>query len=406
MSVDVRPCASTEELADALGVISQYFGMEGSVEGAERFLNWIELDRMHGAWDGDRIVGGAGAFSFDVSVPGGNRVPAAGVTVIGVQPTDRRRGVLTAMMRAQLDDVHRRGEPLAYLWASEATIYGRFGYGFASLNASITLPTEKATFAQPFEARGQARFVTLNEALDLFPPLYERVRDLRPGMPSRTHAWWETRRLSDDPARRRPGQGPMKMAVLDLDGAPAGYVAYRISPGIVGGITTAKVIVVEVIAPTPEAERELWSFVFNLDWKAAVECEFLPVDNALLLTVANPRHLKQTLTDALWVRLVDVGEALKARALMDASPIVLEIEDAFCPWNAGRWKVAPGQAERTDEEADLCLDVSALGSVYLGGFSFSDLVRGLRVTELRPGAAVKADALFRTDARPWCPEIF
>src|ERR1700704_73955 len=124
MDVEVRACRSTEELADALSVIGQYFGLEGSIENAERFLHWIELDRMHGAWDGGRVVGGAGAFTFDVSVPGGNRVPCAGVTVIGVQPTDRRRGVLKAMMRAQLDDIHRRGEPLASLWASEATIYG------------------------------------------------------------------------------------------------------------------------------------------------------------------------------------------------------------------------------------------------------------------------------------------
>ncbi len=381
MSVDVRPCQSPAELADAISVIGQYFGMERSEEGAERFLNWIELDRMHGAWDGERIVGGAGAFSFDVSVPGGNRVPAAGVTVIGVQPTDRRRGVLTAMMRAQLDDVHRRGEPLAYLWASEATIYGRFGYGFASQNASITLPTERATFAQPFEARGHVRFVTRAEAVELFPPLYERVRDFRPGMSSRTRAWWETRRLADDPARRRPGQGPLKLAALELDGEPEGYVMYWIAPGLEGGITTARAVVVELVAPTPEAERELWRFVFNLDWKATVECEFLPPDNALLLLTAHPRNLKQTTTDALWVRLVDVGEALKARKLHDSPAVVLEIGDAFCPWNHGRWYVEAGRVERTDAEADLSLDVSALGSVYLGGFSFGDLVRGIRATE-------------------------
>jgi predicted acetyltransferase len=406
MSVDVRPCTSAEEAADAIGVISQYFGMERSVEGAERFLSWIELDRVLGAWEGDRIVGGAGAFSFDVSVPGGNRVPAAGVSVIGVEPTDRRRGVLTAMMRAQLDDAHRRGESFAYLWASEGTIYGRFGYGLASQAASIALPNERTAFALPFEPRGSVRFVTPEEALDLFPPLYERVRDFRPGMFSRTHAWWEGRRLSDDPARRRPGQGPLKLAVVDLDGQAAGYVAYRISPGIVGGITTAKVIVVELIAPTPEAERELWRFVLSLDWKASVEYDYLPTDNALVLLLAHPRYMKQTLFDSLWVRLVDVGKALESRELADGSAVVLEIGDAFCPWNAGRWKVQAGTVGQTDDAADLSLDVSSLGSVYLGGFSFGDLVRGLRATELREGAAAKADALFRTDAGPWCPEIF
>ena len=406
MDVDVRPCATTDELADAIAVIGQYFGLERSVENAERFLNWIELDRMHGAWDGDRIVGGAGAFTFDVSVPGGNRVPCAGVSVIGVQPTDRRRGVLAAMMRAQLDDIHRRGEPLAYLWASEGTIYGRFGYGLASQQASIALPKERTAFAQPFEPRGRVRFVTATEALELFPPLYDSVRSIRPGMFSRSRAWWETRRLADDATRRRPGQGPLHLVLLELDGRPAGYAMYRIAPGITNGMTTAKVIVLEVIAPTPEAERELWRFVLDIDWVATIECDYLPTDSALVLLLAEPRRMKQTISDALWVRLVDVGEALKARALAEGPSIVLEIEDAFCPWNAGRWHVEAGNVRRTDEPADLRLDVSSLGSVYLGGFTFGDLVRALRATELRPGAVVRADALFQSGARPWCPEIF
>ena len=116
--------------------------------------------------------------------------------------------------------------------------------------------------------------------------------------------------------------------------------------------------------------------------------------------------MKQTLSDALWVRLVDVGEALSARAFGEGAPVVLEIEDTFCPWNAGRWHVEAGNVRRTDEEADLLLDVSALGSVYLGGFTFGDLVGAMRVTELRQGAAARADLLFSSGFQPWCPEIF
>ena len=88
---------------------------------------------MHAAFDGDRIVGGAGAFPFELTIPGGT-VPCGGVTVVGVLPTHRRRGVLTAMMRAQLEDIRDRGEPIAALWASEEVIYRRFGYGLASLS--------------------------------------------------------------------------------------------------------------------------------------------------------------------------------------------------------------------------------------------------------------------------------
>ena len=130
---------------------------------------------MHAAFDGDRIVGGAGAFTFALSVPGGGKSPAAGVTVVGVLPTHRRRGVLTSMMKAQLEDCRARGELAAYLWASEATIYGRFGYGLASRIGAAKLARDRTRFAQPFEQRGTVRLVELEEAARTFPPLYDEL---------------------------------------------------------------------------------------------------------------------------------------------------------------------------------------------------------------------------------------
>ena len=154
MDIEVRPCATSEELRDALNAVGHYFGQENQLEDAERFARWIEIERMHAAFAGDRIVGGAGAFSYEMSVPGGGSVPAAGVTVVGVLPTHRRRGVLTAMMRAQLEDSRARGDVAAYLWASEGTIYGRFGYGLASRMGAIPrqgpiLVREPRPFAAP-----------------------------------------------------------------------------------------------------------------------------------------------------------------------------------------------------------------------------------------------------------------
>ena len=174
MDIEVRPCASVEELRDALNAISHYFGHENQLEEAERFAQLIEVERMHAAFDGDRIVGGAGAFTYRMSVPGGGLVPAAGVTVVGVLPTHRRRGALTAMMKAQLEDCRARGDLVAYLWASEATIYGRFGYGLASrIGAMQARRATAPSFAQPFEPRGTVRLVELEEAARTFPPLYD-----------------------------------------------------------------------------------------------------------------------------------------------------------------------------------------------------------------------------------------
>src|SRR5215212_4252713 len=156
MTLDVRPCRSHEELARALDAIGHYFGSQNTVEDAERFANWVEVERMHAAWEDGRIVGGAGAFSYDLSVPGGATVRSGGVTVVGVQPTHRRRGVLRAMMRAQLDDIRARGEPVSWLWASEAPIYTRFGYGLASLIGDIEL----ARVVGDAEARRRRRAAT------------------------------------------------------------------------------------------------------------------------------------------------------------------------------------------------------------------------------------------------------
>ena len=142
--------------------------------------------RMHVARDGDAIVGGAGVFPFDLTVPGGP-MPTAGVTVVGVLPTHRRRGILRELMRAQLDDIHERGEPLAALWASEGSIYGRFGYGLSSLCGDMEIQRTDAAFARPVDWGGTSRLVDRDEALRLFPPVYDRVagRDAGDVLPHR-----------------------------------------------------------------------------------------------------------------------------------------------------------------------------------------------------------------------------
>jgi predicted acetyltransferase len=403
MDIEVRPCSSVEELRDALNVISHYFGHENQLEDAERFAKWIEVERMHAAFEGDRPVGGAGAFTYRMSVPGGALVPAAGITVVGVLPTHRRRGILTSLMREQLADCRARGDLVAYLWASEATIYGRFGYGLASRNGAITVAKDRARFALPFESRGTVRLVDLEEAARTFPPLYEQVVEQRPGMFLRSKDWWETRKLFDDPARRQGG--PKNLALLELDGRPAGYAIYNVKQDWAAGVSKGVVNIVEVVAPTPDASRELWRWLLDFDWTSEFSANLLPLDHELFMLLAEPRRMQFRVDDGVWVRLIDVGQALSARTFNDGE-IVFDVEDAFLSENAGRWRVTSAGAERTEDAADLRLDVTGLGSVYLGGFTFDTLVRGSRAQELTADAAVRADALFRTNIEPWCPEIF
>jgi predicted acetyltransferase len=404
MSFDVRPVKDLDEFSSAVFAIGQYFGMTPTGERMQRFLDQITAERMHAAWENGTIVGGAGAFAFDLSVPGGD-VPTAGVSVVGVYPTHRRRGVLRSLMRGQLDAAHERGEPLAALWASEETIYGRFGYGLAAFCGEITLAHEYTSFAQPTPPDGNVRFLELDEARETVPPVYERVRAQWPGMFSRNELWWENREF-DDPDERRDGAGPKRWVAYERDGTVDAYAVYRHKPGWDEGSTVAELRVVEALAATPSAERDLWGYLLSIDWKATVRASLLPPDHALFLLLATPRRLRYRMGDGLWVRLVDVGAALSGRQYAADGSVVFEVQDEFCPWNDGRWKLESGAAERTDAEADIALPVQSLGSAYLGGISFASLARAGRAEELKDGALMRADQMFRWDRHPWCPEIF
>ena len=187
MAWNVRPTKDLEEFKAAVGAISHYFGGGPDDERAERFGKVLPLERMHAAFDGDAVVGGAGAFPFELTVPGGV-VRCGGVTVVGVLPTHRRRGVLTAMMRAQLEDIRDRGEPIAALWASEEVIYGRFGYGMASLAGEVALPSGYTGLRQRADETARTRLISLDDAKTVLPAIYDRVRAYTPGMFDRTEA--------------------------------------------------------------------------------------------------------------------------------------------------------------------------------------------------------------------------
>jgi predicted acetyltransferase len=357
---------------------------------------------MHGAFEDGKAVGGAGAFTFDFTVPGGS-LPCAGVTVVGVYPTHRRRGILRSMMRAQLDDVHERGEPIAALWASEETIYGRFGYGLASWAGEVTVKREWGAFARPLERHGRARFVTEEEAKTLFPPVWEALRRERPGVFSRTDSWWAGRVLRTPPEQ---AETPKRFVAIDFDGETKAYAVYKSTVGFDRGVSTAKLEVIEAIGATPQATAEVWRFLLDVDWMDSINTYFVPPDHPLFLLLAYPRRARYWRGDCLWVRLVDVGAALSGRAYAAEGSVVLEVRDAFCPWNEGRWKLEGGAATRTDEPAEIALDVDALGSAYLGAISFAELRAALRVEELAEGAVARADAVFGWKPLPWCPEIF
>jgi predicted acetyltransferase len=220
-------------------------------------------------------------------------------------------------------------------------------------------------------------------------------------MLGRSRNWWEYRILRDAPDDREGG-GPKRLVVLETDGRPEGYAIYRHKTKWADGAPDGDIEVIEAIALDGRPTAEVWRYLLDIDWGAQVTAWLMPVDHQLFHLLATPRRMRFRVGDGLWVRLVDVGAALSARAYGDGS-VVFEVADQFCSWNEGRWKLADGQATRTRAAADLRCDVSALGSVYLGAFGFSALVRAGRVEELRRGAAARADAMVTAAPRSLVP---
>jgi len=406
MAYRVRPCRSLDEFGTALGAIGHYFGWVPKEDEVERFAKLLPVDRMHAAFDGKAIVGGAGVFPFEMTVPGAV-VPCAGVTVVGVLPTHRRRGILRRMMRAQIDDVRERSDPFAALWASEPTIYGRYGYGHASLTHEIRLPRARAALRAGTPPRaGGMRLVETDEALKAFPRVYDRVRAATPGFLSRSREWWELRRLRDDPSHRPPGSGPLNRGLFEVDGRPAGYALYRIAQSEEDGHWKRRLRVVEALGVDAVATLEVWRFLTELDWIDEILAFLLPVDHPIQHLVARLDLLDLRADTGLWVNLVDVGASLSARGYRGDGRVTFELAHPFCPWNDGTWTVADGSAKRSSRRPDVRLDATALGAAYLGGHSFSELARAGLVEEASRGGLARADALFASDRAPWCPEIF
>lgn len=404
MGIEIRN-PRDDELRDLLVALEAAFGSE-LPESEEQLLaatrRTMPLDRILGAYDEGRPVGAAASWPFALTIPGGD-LPCGGVTWVGVLPSHRRRGLARGLMRRLTDDAHGRGEPLAALWASESQLYGRYGYGIATLAGSIEADRAGFAFRDDPGLQGRMRLVTRDEALELMPPVYERVRATRSGFLARSRGWWDDQRLAT--YWDRPGEGPRFHAVLELDGAVEGYAIYRVKPNWGRGFPENEVRVVEAVGSSPRAILEVWRFLFSIDLTTKVVARIFDPAAPLFLSTVEPRRLRPGFIDGIWLRLVDVDAALRARSWNGDDSLVAEVHDGFCSWNEGRYRIGAG-AGRGDGEPDLALDVADLASLYLGGVDPSMLHHAGRIDERTPGAVERAATLFRTPLPPFCPEVF
>lgn len=367
----------------------------------------LELDRAFGHFDGNEVVSTLGAYSLEMTVPG-NVVSCGGTTVVTVSPTRRRQGLLTEMMQRHFTDVLERGEPIAALWAAESEIYGRFGYGRASTTAEITVHRRGHALSRHAPETPLVSLIGKDEAEELVPPFHDRFRVDQPGMFRRWPEWWEARVFSDFPSRRG-GFTAARWAVVDDEDGIGGYAKYRTKSGpSEDGHSGTEMVINELFASTPESWASLWSFLLNHDLVAKFIAKLRSPDDPIFDLLAGPRRAQTEVDDGLWVRVMNVAEALTARKYQAGFHGVIDVHDPM-GLAGGIFRLETSEdgaeCEPSRAEPDIVMDIEDLGAVYLGSGGFRRLARAGRITGDSSTMAA-ADLAFGWDPRPWCPEIF
>ncbi len=406
MGVTIGP-VSEDRAADFLRTMGAAFGFDIEDEDrVRRFSDVFEWDRSRGAFEGDQIVGTAGAFSLDLTVPGGT-LPCAGTTVISVLPTHRRRGILRSMMDSHLDDVRQREEPIAGLWASDSAIYGRFGYGSAAQSVEVEVSREHGNFHRLAPPAAPIRLVSAQEARRLLPPFYDRFRLTTPGFYGRSEQWWDLRRFRDDPGDRN-GATAYRYAVTETDGELTGYVQYRYKENWDEGHGEGEVRVRELLGTDPSSWAGLWRFILNHDLTAKIVAPERSPRDPLFEMLEGRRRARQKLEDSIWIRIMDVEKALEGRSYSARADVVVEIHDPLdASTSVWHLDLTPeGSVVSPSKEApDVAMDLEDLGACFLGWSRFTDLARAGRLTG-EDGHLLALDHAFSWSPVPWCSEVF
>ena len=406
--VTIRPVTADEYPAFVTAFIEGFSDDLPSEGFPDAIRATLPPERTLAAFDGDAIVGTFGGYDLTVTIPGGS-LPMEGTTVVTVFPTHRRMGLLRSMMDIHLANAADAGYAIAGLWASETDIYGRFGYGIATFHQSYKFAGPGVVLRDEVVV-DRVRRVTPEVAAGLLPPVFDTVLATRPGMYARTESWWQNEVLLDEDWMKR-GRTKKRYVVHDgVDGVD-GYAIYRQKSGESDdGHANGTVVPFEVVAATARAHASLWAYLTRIDGCPNVDLWNVPLDDPLRWMVREPRRVRITsMGDGLWIRILDVAEALAARTYDEDGDVVFALTDAFRPSTEGtyRMSVRRGVASiaRVSDEPEITMGVDVLGALYLGGQDAHAFAAAGRI--VGDGEATdRLHRIFRTARPPWCNQVF
>ncbi len=370
------------------------FGVSYTPEMIDKTRPIHDVSRFELAFDGREIVGVVGAYSLQVTVPGGDRLPMGGLTWVSTAATHRRQGVLTKLMARTLADIDARGEPVAMLAASEGGIYERYGFGVATQVRVTSLDRRLAQIRPEFQPkRGTVRFVDGEAALAHVTAIWSGFHRLRSGEVDRTDAWH--RFTCDHDASPQGSYGPaIYLAHRE------GYAIYRVEEQWNDGRPAHNMRVVELAATTGDAHVALWHTLLGIDLVGAIVSRQMPIDDPLPYLLTNPRVVQTTtLNDGIWVNVGDVAACLSGRRYATSDRIVIEVDGS-------RWAIEGGPDTATCRKVrtrpDLTMDHASVGALLLGGVRPSALAAGRRLDARSSETLRRADAFFLTSPTPHC----
>jgi len=402
--IEIRPI--TDDEFEPLGhAIVNAFGDDLDDGWVARFRKVMPIERTLAAFDDGDMVGTFGEFPLRLTVPGGAQIDMAGTTIVTVRSTHRRRGLLRAMMHQHLATIAERGDMVAGLWASEAPIYGRFGYGLATQSFAVTIDARRVTLP-PVDAGLRVEPIAPDDLAEVVGPVWNASAPARPGFLERSDERWEN--IAADPESHRGGATARRHIVVKRGPDVVGYVTFRQRSVWDGPVANGSVEVDTMISTDTEAHIALWTHLLSIDLFPNVSFWNMPIDDPLIVLASDMRQVKRTMNDAGYLRILDLPRALAARSYESDGSLTIKVTDDL-GYADGTFQVTvrggTANVEASTDPSDCTMAIETLGALYLGGANAAQLATTAKLSGSAEAVST-LDRLFRTTTAPWMSEEF